>query len=156
MRRGRLSWTNNVSSADSQGTEHWPVEIRHRQAEKLLEIAFDDGRTFTYPAELLRVESPSAEVQGHGPGQKTLVPGRRHVGIMNIEPVGHYAIRLQFDDLHDTGIYSWRYLYELGLNRDKIWADYLAALARQGLSRDPGKVSAHPHHDHGGGCGHKH
>ncbi|MBL8708839.1 MAG: DUF971 domain-containing protein [Rhodospirillaceae bacterium] len=146
----------DTGNTDSQGTQHWPVEIRHRQAKKLLEIEFDDGRTFTYPAELLRVESPSAEVQGHGPGQKTLVPGRRHVGIMNIEPVGHYAIRLQFDDLHDTGIYSWRYLYELGLNQDRVWADYLAALARQGLSRDPGKAPAHAHHDHGGGCGHKH
>ena len=75
---------------------------------------FDDGARFTLPAELLRVESPSAEVQGHGPGQKTIVAGRRHVGIMDLEPVGNYAVRIKFDDLHDTGIYSWHYLYELG------------------------------------------
>lgn len=138
------------------GTEHWPVEIRHRQAEKAIEIEFDDGKTFLYPAELLRVESPSAEVQGHGPGQKTIVPGRRHVGIMAVEPVGHYAIRIQFDDMHDTGIYSWRYLYDLGLDKDRIWQAYLDALAQHGLSREPGSVKAAHAHDHGGGCGHKH
>ena len=149
--------------SDSMGTEHWPVEIRHHQAEKRLEVAFDDGSTFSYPAELLRVESPSAEVQGHGPGQKTLVPGRQHVGILKIEPVGHYAIRLEFDDLHDTGIYSWRYLYELGINQEKVWAAYLAGLKAQGLSRDPRAAKAPDHdthghgaHVHGPGCGHKH
>lgn len=146
--------------SDSMGTEHWPVEIRHLQAEKRLEVAFDDGSTFSYPAELLRVESPSAEVQGHGPGQKTLVPGRQHVGILKIEPVGHYAIRLEFDDLHDTGIYSWRYLYELGVNQEKVWAEYLAGLQAQGLSRDPRAAKApaldHGGHVHGPGCGHKH
>jgi DUF971 family protein len=143
----------------SMGTEHWPVEIRHVQAEKRLEVSFDDGTTFSYPAELLRVESPSAEVQGHGPGQKTLVPGRQHVGIMRIEPVGHYAIRIEFDDLHDTGIFSWRYLYEMGVNQKQLWADYLAGLQAQGLSRDP-KAARAPQHHHGdscgGGCGHKH
>ncbi len=133
------------------GTEHWPVEIRHRQAEKLIEIEFDDGRTFRYPAELLRVESPSAEVQGHGPGQKTVVPGRQHVGIMKIEPVGHYAVRIEFDDMHDTGIYSWRYLYELGRDQDKIWQAYLDALAEKGLSRDPRAPRAKPAAK--GGCG---
>jgi DUF971 family protein len=76
-------------------------------------------------------------VQGHGPHQKTIVPGRRHVGIMELEPVGHYAIRIKFDDLHDTGLYSWRYLYELGRDQDKVWAEYLKALAENGLSRDP-------------------
>jgi DUF971 family protein len=146
---------------DTMGTEHWPTEIRHIQAEKRLEVAFDDGSTFSYPAELLRVESPSAEVQGHGPGQKTLVPGRQHVGILKIEPVGHYAIRLEFDDLHDTGIYSWRYLYELGANQEKIWAEYLSALKAQGLSRDPkvrtpAPAHAHDHSCGSGGCGHKH
>ncbi|MFQ5959053.1 MAG: gamma-butyrobetaine hydroxylase-like domain-containing protein, partial [Alphaproteobacteria bacterium] len=110
-------------------TEHWPVEIRLKQAEKLLEVAFDDGTTFTYPAEYLRVESPSAEVQGHGPGQKQIVAGRRHVGILAIEPVGNYAIRIRFDDLHDTGIYPWTYLYELGADRETIWQAYLDALA---------------------------
>jgi DUF971 family protein len=115
----------------------WPLEIRLKQAEKALEIDFDDGSKFRYPAELLRVESPSAEVQGHGPGQKTLVAGRRHVGIMGLEPVGNYAIRIKFDDLHDTGIYTWRYLYGLGKHADEIFAAYKQALEERGLSRDP-------------------
>jgi len=114
-----------------------PVEIRLAKAEKRLEIDFDDGRSFSYPAEFLRVESPSAEVQGHGPGQKTLVAGRRHVGIMEVEPVGHYAIRIRFDDLHDSGIYSWDYLLHLGENQDSLWQAYLDALAERGLTRDP-------------------
>lgn len=118
-------------------SRHWPLEIRLKTAEKLLQIEFDDGEIFRLPAELLRVESPSAEVQGHGPGQKTLVSGRRHVNVMTIEPVGHYAVRLKFDDLHDSGIFSWDYLYHLGQNRDRIWADYLARLDAAGLSRDP-------------------
>ena len=118
-------------------TAHWPTEIRLKKAEKVLEIDFDDGSSFSLPAELLRVESPSAEVQGHGPGQKTVVAGRRHVGIMKVEPVGNYAVRLIFDDLHDTGIYSWKYLYELGRNRDARWQEYLDALERLGQSREP-------------------
>ena len=89
------------------------------------------------PAELLRVESPSAEVQGHGAGQKKAVPGRRHVGIMSVEPVGNYAIRIVFDDLHDTGIYSWNYLYELGCDRESVWQAYLDRLEAEGLTRDP-------------------
>jgi DUF971 family protein len=113
------------------------VEIRLNQAEKALEVDFDDGAKFRYPAELLRVESPSAEVMGHGPGQKTIVAGRRHVGILALEPVGNYAVRIKFDDLHDTGLYSWRYLYELGRDQETIWAEYLKALAEKGLSRDP-------------------
>jgi DUF971 family protein len=119
------------------GTQHWPVEIRLKTAEKALEVDFDDGARFHYPAEYLRVVSPSAEVQGHGPSQRVTVPGRRHVGIIEIEPVGNYAVRLKFDDLHETGIYSWAYLYEIGLDQEKIWAEYLAALHAQGLSRDP-------------------
>jgi DUF971 family protein len=118
-------------------TKHWPTEIRLKQAEKVLEIDFDDGSRFRLPAELLRVESPSAEVQGHGPGQKTVVAGRRHVGIMKVEPIGNYAVRLVFDDLHDTGIYSWKYLYELGANLDARWQAYLDALDRLGQSREP-------------------
>ena len=114
-----------------------PVEIRLVKAEKRLEIDFDDGTRFAYPAELLRVESPSAEVQGHGPNQKTIVAGRRHVGIMEVEAVGHYAIRIKFDDLHDTGLYSWDYLRHLGENQDALWRDYIAALEDKGLSRDP-------------------
>ena len=120
-----------------QGTSHWPTEIRYQSAERSLEIAFDNGVTHKLPAELLRVESPSAEVQGHNPGQKQVVAGRRHVGIMDIEPVGNYAVRIKFDDLHDTGIFSWSYLYRLGEEQETIWSDYLAALDAKGLSRDP-------------------
>ena len=123
--------------ADDFETTHWPVEIRLKRAEKRLEITFDDGKSFSLPAELLRVESPSAEVMGHGPGQKTIVPGRRHVGIMEVRPEGNYAIRLIFDDLHETGIYTWRYLRELGERQDEIWQRYLEALEARGLSRDP-------------------
>jgi DUF971 family protein len=119
------------------GTAHWPVEIRLKSAEKILEVDFDDGRKFRFPAEYLRVESPSAEVQGHGPGQKTIVAGRAAVGIMALEPVGNYAVRIKFDDLHDTGIYSWAYLYELGEKQAENWQTYLAALEKQGLSREP-------------------
>lgn len=115
----------------------FPTEIRQHKAEKTLQITYDDGKSFTFPAELLRVESPSAEVKGHGPGQRVTVAGRRHVNVMLIEVVGNYAVRLVFDDLHDTGIYSWEYLYELGLTQDKVWADYLKALDEKGLSRDP-------------------
>ena len=115
----------------------WPVEIRYNSEQRHLTVAFDDGTAFTYPAEFLRVESPSAEVKGHGADEKRIVAGRSHVGIMNIEPVGNYAVRLHFDDLHDTGLYSWRYLYELGERQDELWRTYLAELAARGLSRDP-------------------
>ena len=118
-------------------TPIWPTEIRLIKAEKALEVDFDDGSSYRFPAEFLRVESPSAEVKGHGPGQKTLVTGRRHVGIMELEAIGNYAIRIIFDDLHDTGIYSWQYLYELGQRQDELWQAYLAELAGAGQSRDP-------------------
>ncbi len=113
------------------------TDIRLDRAAKRLEVAFDDGSAFVYPAEYLRVNSPSAEVQGHGPGERKLIAGRRHVGIMGLEPVGNYAIRILFDDLHDTGIFSWDYLYELGRDHDRRWREYLAALATRGLSREP-------------------
>ena len=116
-------------------SEPWPTELRLKRREKLLEVAFDDGASFRLPAEYLRVESPSAEVQGHGPGQKQLVHGRSQVGILRIEPVGNYAVRLVFDDRHDTGIYSWRYLHQLGREQEKRWADYLRALEAAGLKR---------------------
>jgi DUF971 family protein len=118
------------------GTAHWPTELRLKQAEKILEIAFDDGARFRLPAEYLRVESPSAEVQGHGGGPKQIVPGRAGVGIVKIEPVGHYAVRLVFDDRHDTGIYSWSYLYQLGVEQERRWVAYLTALKSAGLSRE--------------------
>ena len=113
------------------------TDIKVRRSEKSLEIGFDDGATFSLPAEYLRVESPSAEVQGHGPDQKVLVAGRQHVGIANVEPVGNYAIRIIFDDLHDTGIFSWRYLYQLGAEYEDRWSAYIAAMAKEGLSREP-------------------
>ena len=124
-----------MSSSDRD--RHTPIEIRVKSEEKTLEIDFDDGKSFSLPAELLRVESPSAEVQGHGPGQKTLVIGRRHVGIMGLEKVGNYAVRIKFDDMHDTGIFSWATLYEYGTGKDELWNNYLLALKAQGLSRDP-------------------
>ncbi len=114
-----------------------PTEIRLNRADRVLHVAFDTGERFALPAEYLRVESPSAEVQGHGAGDKTIVPGRAHVGIMDLEPVGNYAVRIKFDDLHDTGIYSWDYLYRLGVEHDRRWRDYLAALRQQGLGREP-------------------
>jgi DUF971 family protein len=118
------------------GTTHWPTEIRLKKAEKRLEIDFDDGTTVRLPAEYLRVESPSAEVQGHGPAQKQLVPGKAQVGIAGLEPVGNYAVRILFDDGHSTGIYSWSYLRTLGAEQETRWRNYLAALQSQGLSRD--------------------
>jgi DUF971 family protein len=119
------------------GGAPWPSELRLKRAEKRLEIAFEDGKRFSLPAEYLRVESPSAEVQGHGPGEKVIVAERAHVGILDLESVGNYAVRIKFDDLHDTGLYSWEYLYRLGLEYDNRWAQYLAALAEKGLSREP-------------------
>lgn len=136
---------------DAYGTEHWPTEIRYHASEKQLEISFDNGETFRISAELLRVESPSAEVQGHSPSEKQLVAGRRHVGIIGIEPVGNYAVKLSFDDLHDTGIYTWSYLYALGKNQDRAWAAYLEALEKAGKSRDPGPNDG-PHRS-GHACG---
>lgn len=115
----------------------WPEALDYDPATKMLHVRFEGGATFALPAEYLRVESPSAEVQGHGPGQKQIIGGRRHVGIRKIEPVGNYAVRLTFDDLHDTGIYSWRYLYELGREHATRWDAYVAALAARGLTRDP-------------------
>lgn len=114
-----------------------PTEIRLLRADKRLEVDFDDGRRFSFPAELLRVESPSAEVQGHHPGERKTVAGRRHVGIVSVEPVGNYAVRLSFDDGHNTGIFAWDYLHRLGSEQGQRWQDYLNALAVRGLSRDP-------------------
>lgn len=114
-----------------------PTEIRLDRATRVLHVSFDDGTDYALPAEYLRVESPSAEVQGHRPDQKQTVAGRRYVGIIGVEPVGHYAVRLVFDDLHDSGIFSWDYLATLGQEHDRRWPAYLDALASRGLSRDP-------------------
>lgn len=115
----------------------WPLDIAYDPAEKNLTVKFDDGKVFALPAEYLRVESPSAEVQGHHPSERQFVPGCRHVGISAIEPVGNYAVRLIFDDRHDTGLYSWALLHELGREQGWRWARYLAGLAERGLSREP-------------------
>jgi DUF971 family protein len=125
------------ATSDTVGSERWPTEIRLKKDEKILEIDFDDGSSFALPAELLRVESPSAEVQGHSPSEKKIVSGRRHVGIISVEPVGHYAICIHFDDMHETGIFTWTYLHQLGANREIVWQTYLQALEQRGLSRDP-------------------
>lgn len=114
-----------------------PTEIKLHQKSRLLEIAFDDGSRFTLPCEYLRVFSPSAEVRGHGPGQEVLQVGKRDVEIKEIEPVGNYAVKLVFSDGHDTGLYSWEYLHELGEKQESSWKSYLARLEAAGASRDP-------------------
>jgi DUF971 family protein len=114
-----------------------PTEIKLHQTSRVLEIAFADGRVFRLPYELLRVYSPSAEVRGHGPGQETLQAGKRDVTINNVEPIGHYALRPTFSDGHDTGIFSWDYLYDLGVRQDELWRRYLERLEEAGVSRDP-------------------
>lgn len=112
-----------------------PTDIKLHQKSKVLEIAFDDGNTFNLPCEYLRVYSPSAEVRGHGPGQEVLQVGKEDVNITAIEPVGNYAIKLQFDDGHNTGIYSWDTLYQLGANQEALWRDYLGRLENAGYKR---------------------
>ena len=113
-----------------------PTEIKLHQASRVLEVSFADGRTFRLPYELLRVYSPSAEVRGHGPGQETLQVGKRDVTITDVEPIGHYAVRPKFSDGHESGIYSWDYLYDLGLRQDELWRRYLERLEDAGASRD--------------------
>jgi DUF971 family protein len=114
-----------------------PTEITLHQQSKTLEVAFDDGARYQLPFEFLRVLSPSAEVRGHGPGQEVLQVGKRDVLVTTVEPMGSYAIQLTFDDGHDTGLYTWEYLYELGSNQEKMWQDYLRQLEEAGESRDP-------------------
>ena len=114
----------------------WPRELRVDKARTHLTIAYDDGESFTLSAEYLRVESPSAEVQGHSAAQKQIVPGKRHVKIEAVEAVGNYAARIRFDDGHDTGLYSWEYLRELGRDEDRKWAEYVSALRRMGANRE--------------------
>ena len=117
------------------GAQPWPIELRLAKDKGTLTVAFDNGESFALNAEYLRVESPSAEVQGHGGNQKQIVPGKRHVTIAAVEPVGNYAVRLRFDDGHDTGLYSWAYLHELGVRHAEKWAAYLSALRSRKLER---------------------
>ena len=113
-----------------------PTEVTVHQTSRVLEIAFDDGARFRIPFELMRVYSPSAEVQGHGPGQEVLQTGKRQVSIEEIAPVGHYAIQPRFSDGHDSGIFSWSYLYRLGAEQDALWARYEQRLQEAGVDRD--------------------
>ena len=114
----------------------WPVEIRLPKDRRTLRVAFDDGRTFDLSAELLRVTSPSAEVQGHSEAERKTVGGKRNVTILSVDPVGNYAVRLGFDDMHSTGIYSWAFLHDLGVNAERRFQDYLDDLQAKGLDRD--------------------
>jgi DUF971 family protein len=116
-------------------TRPWPSEIRVSKDRSELAVGFDNGERFTLAAEMLRVLSPSAEVQGHSPEQRVTVPGKRHVKIAQVLPIGNYAVRLVFDDRHDSGIFTWVYLHELGVHGNEKWAGYLAELSAKGLSR---------------------
>lgn len=131
-----------------------PTEIKLHQRSRLLEIPFDDGQRFDLSHEFLRVHSPSAEVPGHGPAEEVPHLGKRGVESVNVEPVGNYAIRPIFSDGHDSGLYSWDYLYEIGERRDELWQTYLTRLAVEGGSRDPAELP--PAAPKAGGCGHKH
>jgi len=114
----------------------WPIEIRLAKDRRTVRVAFDDGRTFDLPAELLRVTSPSAEVQGHSEAERKTVGGKRNVTIISVDPVGNYAVRLGFDDMHSTGIYSWAFLRDLGENAGRRFQEYLDDLQAKGLDRD--------------------
>ena len=116
-------------------TESWPTEIRLKENGRALSVSFESGEAFELPAEYLRVMSPSAEVQGHSAAERKTVGRKRNVAIIQVEPVGNYAVRLVFDDMHSTGIYSWRYLNELGREHETRWAEYLADLEAKGLRR---------------------
>ena len=117
--------------------EPWPLEIRLSKDRRTLTVSFDNGETHALRAEYLRVFSPSAEVQGHSPEQRKLVAGKEEVGIIRVEPVGNYAVKLHFDDMHNTGLYSWGYLLKLGREHVPLWAGYLEELVEKGLSRAP-------------------
>src|SRR5918997_1064272 len=127
-------------------SERWPTELRLARDRRSLSIAFDDGSAFALPAEYLRVTSPSAEVQGHSPSERKTVPGKRNVEIIAVEPVGNYAVRLRFDDMHDTGIYGWDYLHTLGEGHAERWQNYLAALGMTGARDALGRTLAQHHH----------
>ncbi len=118
-------------------TKLWPTELRLHKDRKTLTVGFDNGEVHDLAAEYLRVKSPSAEVQGHSPDERKLVPGKKNVTILEVHPVGNYAVRLVFDDLHTTGIFSWDYLLELGRDHQRYWQDYVDELAQKGLSREP-------------------
>ena len=128
-----------------------PTSLTLHQRSRVLEVGFDDGKTYRIPFELLRIYSPSAEVQGHGPGQEVLQTGKREVEIVSLEPVGNYAVKPVFSDGHDSGLYSWDLLYRLGERQDELWRDYERRLAEAGVERDAPMAAAA-----GGACGHHH
>jgi DUF971 family protein len=121
---------------ESRESRPWPTELRLSKDKKMLTVAFEGGERFALPAEYLRVKSPSAEVQGHSPDERKTVPGKRNVMILEVQPVGNYAIRPVFDDMHSTGIFSWDYLLELGQSQPRYWQEYLDELAAKGMTRD--------------------
>ncbi len=118
-------------------TEAWPSELRLHKDRRTLTVSFEGGERYDLPAEYLRVKSPSAEVQGHSAEERKTVPGKRAVEILEVLPIGNYAVRLVFDDMHDTGIFGWTYLRELGRNQARYWQDYVDELASKNMSRDP-------------------
>jgi DUF971 family protein len=122
---------------NAMDTQAWPTELRLHKDRKMLTVSFDNGERFELSAEYLRVKSPSAEVQGHSPEERKTVPGKKNVCILEVLPVGNYAVRLVFDDMHSTGIYGWDYLRDLGRNYARHWQDYLDDLASKNLSREP-------------------
>jgi DUF971 family protein len=129
-----MPWSIAMNAASSD-KKPWPTELRLRKDKKALVVSFDNGESFELAAEYLRVRSPSAEVQGHSPDERKTVSGKRNVAILEVNPIGNYAVRLVFDDMHSTGIYSWDYLHELGRDHDANWQDYLDELVGKGLSR---------------------
>ena len=142
MRNGARSSSTLISrwidlTVTTAATAPWPTELRLRKDRKALIVTFDNSESFDLAAEYLRVRSPSAEVQGHSPSERRIVSGKQDVQILELHPVGNYAVRLVFDDTHSTGIFSWDYLFELGQNREQYWRDYLAELKERNLSRAP-------------------
>lgn len=141
-----------TETAPIAAPERWPTEIRLTGDKRNLVVAFEDGGRFELPAEYLRVSSPSAEVQGHSPAERQVIGGKRDVAILNVEPVGNYAVKLTFDDMHDTGLFGWGYLYDLGREYRNRWATYLSELEERSLSRDRGAKAAKDASG-GGSCG---
>ena len=148
--------TNDAMSGSTPSTPQ-PTEITSHEQSRVLEVAFADGARFRIPFELLRVYSPSAEVQGHGPGQEVLQTGKREVGLTALEPIGNYAVQPTFSDGHDTGIFSWDYLFFLGSQQEDLWRKYEGRLVQAGVGRDaPMAVAGASKAASGGGCGHSH
>lgn len=149
-----------MTASNTSSTKPNPTGLTVHNKSRVLDIGFDDGKQFSLPFELLRVYSPSAEVRGHGAGQEVLQTGKRNVGLSALAPVGNYAVQAQFSDGHESGIYSWEYLYWLGENQPKLWNDYLQRLEQAGFTRETGRdapqAASTSATGHGGSCGHKH